>query len=215
MNTGLIVHTSYNTVLESCTFINNTCTRRYNESESLDNSRRVRFSGGLSVRMLNRRGPPVIFNITKCTFMKNRVSINSKNRDDSKIRPHLYIPRGHGGAVAISLNSVDNVTIIIEDSLFMNNRALYNGGGIFISFFSKSNRNTVKIKRSQFMDNTCGETGGAISMNTNKISNMNHLEVQDSMFIRNSAASGGGACTINIQVCLINFKYSHKIKAKP
>lgn len=201
LNSGYVSYTSYNMVFQNCTFRNNTCTLSYEEGDTLAPGD-YRFAGGLTLLWRIQHEPPVTVLIKNCTFINNTASVSLDNMDDIKLRPSFYIPRGHGGAIVASFNKTENHTILIEDSVIINNGARFNGGGIFISFYDMSYGNEIIINRTVFEGNNCTNVGGGISMNTFEVADSNRLSVENSRFTGNSAWAGGGACTINIQVCV-------------
>lgn len=200
LNSGFVSYSSYDMVFQNCTFKNNTCTIAYYEGETLDPGD-YRYAGGLTIQWRNQPESQVTALIKNCTFINNTANVSQENMNDVKVRPSFYIPRGHGGAILVSFNRTNNHTILIEDSVIVNNTARFNGGGMFISFYNVSYRNEIIINRTVIEGNRCANVGGGISMNTFEIADSNLLMVEGSTFAGNVAWAGGGACTINIQVC--------------
>ena len=186
-----------NMLFFNCTFQDNNSTSTYNLASLVNPYRHV--AGGLT---LIWRDESYVVQIVNCNFTSNKANINDQNINDT--RPSLYIPRGHGGAIVLFFERTYNHTVIIENTIIVNNSAKFNGGGLLIIFSRKSNSNKVIIRETMFEGNMCNATGGAISMNTFGMANQNHLIVEKSHFISNKAWAGGGACTINIQVCFKN-----------
>lgn len=203
MNSGFVAYSSYDMTFRNCIFRDNNSTLEYDEKDTL-NPGSYRYAGGLTLLWNDRPLQPVTTLIRNCTFINNTASINDRNADDSSIRPNFYIPRGHGGAILVSFNGTNYHTVLIEDSIIVNNAARFNGGGLFISFYNKSNDNRVIINRTLLDGNRCNNAGGGISMNTFEVANFNRLIVENSNFTSNRARVGGGACTINHQVSLAN-----------
>lgn len=104
--------------------------------------------------------------------------------------------------MVVSFEKTWNHTLVIERSRFVNNTALFNGGGVFISIYRDSIGNDIVITESTFEDNSCVHTGGAISMNTFEVANDNILTVKNTTFDRNSAWVGGGAYSLTLQVAV-------------
>ena len=104
--------------------------------------------------------------------------------------------------MVVSFEKTWNHTLVIERSHFVNNTALFNGGGVFISIYQDSIGNDIVITESTFEDNSCVHTGGAISMNTFEVANDNILTVKNTSFDRNSAWVGGGAYSLTLQVAI-------------
>lgn len=201
MNSGFVAYSSYDTVFLNCTFRDNNSTYAYFDTNSL-NPGGYRYAGGLTLTWRDSLELVTVL-VRNCTFVNNTASLNDKNAKDSKIRPNFYIPRGHGGAILAIFNETDNHTVLIEDSIIINNTARFNGGGLFISFYNRSNWNRIIINRTLIKGNTCKNAGGGMSMNTFEIANFNQLIVENTDFTANRARVGGGACTINLQVCVI------------
>ena len=204
LNSGYVAYTVFNTTFLNCTFRDNNSTFVYDETESLSPGD-YRFAGGLTLTWRDQRYQPVTVLIKNCTFVNNTASINTRNANDTN-RPNFYIPRGHGGAIVASFNRTHNHTVLIEDTIMVDNEAKFNGGGVFLSFYNSSNFNKFIIRRSRIDRNRCANAGGGISMNTFEVANFNHLVVEDTNFTGNIAWVGGGACTINHQVRVVNTK---------
>ena len=102
--------------------------------------------------------------------------------------------------MVVSFEKTWNHRLVVERTHFVNNTALFNGGGVFISIYGDSIGNDVTITDSMFEDNSCIHTGGAISMNTFEVANDNILAVKNTSFNRNSAWVGGGAYSLTLQV---------------
>ena len=204
MNSGFVAYSSYDAIFQNCTFKDNNSTLAYNVTETLDPGS-YRYAGGITFLWRDQQERPVTVRIQNCSFVNNTASINDGNMADSELRPNFYVPRGHGGAIVANFNKTNDFTLMIEDSFILNNEAIFNGGGIFASFFNTSFRNRIIINRTVIEENSCNNAGGGISMNIFEVANSNHLIVENSNFTRNRAVVGGGACTINLQVSGPNF----------
>lgn len=189
-------------LIANCVFHDNNSTVSYDSTSTLDPGRFLRFAGGLGLLWRNRSNdsPGAQATIRNCSFLNNHAGINTQYMNDT--RPNLYIPRGHGGGIVVFLDRTVSYTIVIEDTIFSNNTALYYGGGIFISFYKNSFSNIIIVNNSRFEANRCMSAGGGISMNTFEGSNENTMIVENCSFERNTAWIGGGACSINLQVSL-------------
>ena len=137
--------------------------------------------------------------VRNCTFINNIADVNFQNLNDS--RPHFYRPRGHGGAIVVAFEDVNNYTISIESSRIIENTAVSSGGGIFAMFFKGSANNEIVVRNTTFEGNRCNQDGGAISVNTFQVADNNKLIVEGCSFDGNQAQLGGGACSFNLQVC--------------
>lgn len=198
MNSGLLTHESEDMLIADSVFRDNNSTALYSNTITLDpGPGELRLAGGLVINW-NSSNDESTTVIQNCTFINNCAGINQNNSDDT--RPNIYRPRGHGGAMAVSFEKTRNHTLVIERSRFINNTALFNGGGVFISVYQDSIGNDIIITNSTFEDNSCVHTGGAISMNTFEVANDNILVVKHTSFHRNSALVGGGAYSLTLQV---------------
>ncbi len=210
-NCGFTASQSEQLLFINCLFHDNNSSAFYNYTDALDPGG-FRFSGGLLIswRVTDNPNAQNSAIIKNCTFFRNRAISNIRNSNDT--RPDFYRPRGHGGAIVITFESVSDFTATIIDTNIIGNTANSSGGGIFISFYNNSINNKVKIKNTTFEANTCGQDGGAISVNTFQVANDNGLIIEDSNFARNKAVVGGGACSVNIQVCSTrNIDYTIKV----
>jgi hypothetical protein len=115
--------------------------------------------------------------VENCTFFNNHAS------------------GSHGGAVNIYWNSS---SVEIHNSLFYNNFANLNGGGVYVHGTPTTVSNTT------FYSNRCASYGGGIGHNCGA----NELDVKDSIFWENSASPGyeqigwvGGSSTQSVTYC--------------
>ena len=196
LNSGLLTHESEDMLIADSIFHDNNSTTLYSNTNTLDPGG-FRLAGALVISW-NSSSDESATVIRNCTFINNHAGINQNNSDDT--RPNIYRPSGHGGAMVVSFEKTWNHTLVIERSCFVNNTALFNGGGVFISVYRDSIGNDVIITDSTFEDNSCVHTGGAISMNTFEVANNNILAVKNTSFNRNSAWVGGGAYSLTLQV---------------
>lgn len=128
----------------------------------------------------------------------------------------MYIPRGHGGGLHISLPATIRHEIVIKDCRFIRNLAQLAGGAISVQFYlgsssipenytplidntTTSNNNTIQISSTIFEENLSSE-GGAICVNTFEAANHNRVIINESVFMGNNATRIGGALNFNIQV---------------
>ena len=197
-HSGIVVYQTVDMTIQNCTFEDNYSEAFYNISESL-NPGEIRFAGGLSISWRNLVDSPGEARVIDCTFINNIASRSPLNSNDT--RPNLYIPQGHGGAIVAHFYNTTNHKLVINGTRFTRNRAKFNGGGAFFTFYNTSRGNQVEVVSSVFEENRSENgTGGAISMSTFYKANDNQMDIRDSQFMGNVATIGGGGCSINIQV---------------
>jgi predicted outer membrane repeat protein len=93
-----------------------------------------------------------------------------------------------GGAIAVEITSAPPNTLIVEDSVFIDNQAHFFGGAIDIT--DNNNLSTLLVKRSTFTNNAASLfQGGAIWAYS--------ATIRDSTFSGNSAGTLGGAVRAN------------------
>ena len=182
--------------ISDCVFQDNNSTAVYNYTETLSPGD-LRYAGGISINFDDQRDTPWYIKIQNSTFSGNNALLNENNSNDS--RPILYLPRGHGGAVLISLNGSVDSMVIIEDSHIRHNTALHNAGGLYFAAANAHN-NTVLLRNVVLHNNTCGGLGGGILMVAFESSNHNLLVAENVTFTDNVAEIGGGGCAIQVQV---------------
>ena len=213
-NCGFTASQSEQLLFVNCLFHDNNSSAFYNYTDALDPSG-FRFSGGLLISWSATDNPSAQNSaiIQNCTFFRNHAVSNVRNSNDT--RPDFYRPRGHGGAIVLTFESVSDFTATIVNTRIVENTANSSGAGIFVSFYDNSINNKIIIKNTTFEANVCDRDGGAISVNTFQVANDNALIVEDSKFDRNKAVVGGGACSVNIQVCNTHtHTHTHKIVSR-
>lgn len=130
----------------------------------------------------------VFITIDQCQFIGNRANVNRA----SDTRPMLLKANGHGGAVVIRLAGIANGIINITNSLFDNNEAEVDGGGIYFFLSENVSSNSVFLYNNTFINNrVLTSSGGAISWIVFSYSFRNSLVVEDCKFINNSGSAGG------------------------
>ena len=126
--------------------------------------------------------------ITNCMFINNSANHN----DENNTRPVLLKTNGHGGAIIVRLAGSHNSTIVISDTVFVNNVAQVDGGAIYFSFSEMATNNSVVLENINFMNNTVQEaSGGAVSVNSFSISYSTKVDVTNCKFTNNTANAGG------------------------
>lgn len=134
-------------------------------------------------------------------FLSNITIINSTFSGNFAQTPEYdtnYLP---GGGV---LNAVDGGTVIIHDSLFVNNSALGGGGGGVLSAVRQI---IIHIGHSRFMNNTAfnrNGKGGGVLYAAESV----NISINSSQFVNNYCENGGGVAYVEINVNII-MAYSH------
>lgn len=141
----------------------------------------------------SRGGDDARIVIEDCIFHNNSAGKNNLNNT----RPVLLKANGHGGAVLIRLAKVQDATISISNSRFVDNFAEIDGGAVYFSLSDNCSSSSVLITNCQFVNNTSLESsGGAISFNFYRGSFNNSFIIQGSEFNHNRADSGGAIGTV-------------------
>ena len=145
------------------------------------------------------------YEIYSCLFHNNTADITDQN-NYTFILPqksnHLAFGRGGGLSVYFKGHSTNN-TIIVNQSTFVSNEALW-GGGVFVEYQDYSQYNNFEIYSSNIENNTCynedsptsGTGGGgarsAFIFFENTHVRYNHLAFENCLFLGNKAYFGGG-----------------------
>jgi predicted outer membrane repeat protein len=146
-----------NALVQNCTFECNSA--GLNESNKEDASGRPSLyvprghGGGLLLAFQNSVGYKV--NVKNCTF-----SNNSARFTGGGISVQFY--QGVSSTPTGQLGSHNN-SVVIEDSVFLNNKCVEKGGGLSVNTFETANENVVVVNESRFEGNYAGTIGGAIS----------------------------------------------------
>lgn len=211
---GLNFYRVKNITVADSTFRHNIGISRYSPGDTL--SLQQRFSAGLTIFYLKSPAENQL-TIINSTFSNNSADINPDEIKASENRPNSYIPRGHGGALLLSFEDVQNHRVFIENCTFSKNQARLTGGAISIIFFrgfsdisvdtippsSTSTNNTVTIRYTRFLENNCSGEGGAISATTLEAANENQVIIRDSSFHGNRASGEGGAYSFIIKASVL------------
>lgn len=133
--------------------------------------------------------------IENCTFRNNSIEAgigaaitSCSSSDELIIRGNIFEGNvaNHGGAVYLMQSSA-----LIEDNLFIENRAVDgNGGGLYIHASRWGNRDPVLI-RNRFIRNQAANSGGAY------LSARNRIVIMGNEFIENEAEISNGAFGAN------------------
>lgn len=149
--------------------------------------------------------------IDQCKFISNRGNLNRA----SNTRPLLLKANGHGGAVVIRLSSISNGTINITNSLFDDNEAEVDGGGIHFALSDQFSSNSVHLYNNSFVDNRALQSsGGAISwlMVSSLIASDNSWVVEDCNFDNNTGSAGGAVSLSLLGTSLESFLLPDRVE---
>ena len=179
-------------------FCDNFNTRTFNEdSEIIDIDAafgRALTGGGMTV--INRRSSGVNIKVKNCRFINN----SANNDSISSATPILLRKYGHGGGLLIRWIKVSESNVMIEDSLFQDNRAQVDGAGIFISLSNTSINNNLTIRNTTIENNNVEDSGGGgVSLNSFQVTHSNNFRIEDCIFANNSASAGGAFSLILYQ----------------
>ena len=136
-----------------------------------------------------------IYIFAECHFIGNNASTLHEELSSIVSGPFVKQRLGRGGGLFISLACFSsNMTVIVSDSFFSENLAVW-GGGMFVAIRNSAKDNTVNLTDCMFLRNKAKRGDGGLSISfsfkMNEIRN-NWIEVNDNHFIGNSAPSGGG-----------------------
>ena len=141
-------------LVEHCNFINNTGIQ-----PDLMNS--THNSGALVLSYHGITG--AVATVHNCMFVNNTACHPPCNSSDP--RPQAYIPFGHGGGLVVRVaDSTTSTTIEISDSTFVNNKALYSGGAMYVALNRHPRNNHLIIRSSLFEECSAMRTGGGLSI---------------------------------------------------
>ena len=151
------------------------------------------------------------YQISNCYFLENRANVaEAVANTDSFILPigrnHVSLGRG-GGLSFYIIGSARGNKITIEDSVFVENRAIW-GAGLLLEFHDSANDNTFQVVGSTFTENDLkydwkhnrgtGGGGARLAMfafpqgNDNAVIERNNVTFHDCTFEKNYAYYGGG-----------------------
>ncbi|XP_065890677.1 uncharacterized protein [Dysidea avara] len=139
------------------------------------------------------------YSIHNCTFVEN-IGTSIRQKTTNYIAPigSIHQQFGRGGAVSIyHKGNATNNTIMITDSLMLNNRAVW-GGGICNDVLDAAQNNSVILRNVTFRGNSCplaaGTGGGGIRIHFFPQVSMPRdvFTISNSIFDSNSAYYGGG-----------------------
>lgn len=166
--------------------------------------------------------------IVNCLF-ENNTNIGAY-RNSTDILPvagltreqHWPFGRGGGMGVVFQVYKMKHVTLVVHQSYFHNNYAVY-GGGMFLQLNSGyPDHNYYIVEESSFHDNTAELNGGGMEIvmevfyDSDAIFNMsfrNHLVIYESKFFDNEAYWGGGVSFVtypsNVSFLTVEMNRSH------
>ena len=167
------------------TFINNTSTAQYLYRSFEANA--AGLSYGWNNLSLDTQ-PSIDVYVYNCTFTNNVGSAVVKSFTDA-FEARTF--GGDGGGMAVVLNSISNVSVIIEKNKFTGNHANAFGGGLFVVTIAGGSINQYFcISNNTFESNKATLGGAAIYVGYLSIipqSTINEVIIKDSNFINNQA----------------------------
>ena len=156
------------------------------------------------------------YSISHCNFIDNYfVSYNGDINTHYKpgFVPHLMddVGSGLGGGMGIVImENVTQIELVINSSIFMNNKAP-SGAGLCVQFQDHVYNNSIQIVSTKFVNNSAFLGGGGVSIRFQKCSQKNVVMFQGILFSNNSAKYGGGTSII-ARVCDIDDDRDHNYK---
>ena len=211
VTSGVVMYNTKSLLVEDSHFVNNSVT---NDPEKLSNGGfYVEFCycdpGVVHDNCIPHNNTGAIYVFRSSHFFKNNALYLNTN---DKLNRTYYIPYktdyfsfGRGGGLSIVLkgNASDN-SIIVDDCVLSENRALW-GGGVFVEFEDNSNNNRIMFNNTDFMLNyvvndspTNGTGGGGARVDflyfneSLDNSHNNSVTFDGCTFFGNSANHGGG-----------------------
>ena len=168
-------------------------------------------AGGLSLRYSDMNATNVIALVSNCHFKNNtagegEVDQSSTTSDifGSSSRSMAFggsfFGRGGGLGVFIdSVGSIPTVSLTIEHSHFIKNKALAIGAGIYAAYFGRNVGHETVINNCTIMENEARDLAGGLLVSFNSYLNTSNVTVQvkNSQFINNRARMAGGAAVFN------------------
>ena len=146
-----------------------------------------------------------VYTIDHCTFQNNGASIQNES-DSTFILPnlgtHLALGRGGGLSIFFKGDSMNN-TIQVQNSIFLNNAALW-GAGVFVEHQDNSTKNNFSMESTLIEGNTCfhssskkdGTGGGGARIGhiffDSSHASHNNMSFRNVTFTKNQAYYGGG-----------------------
>ena len=183
------IFNSPNVIVHNCTFYNNTSDAKFTRQPYKSNA------GGLSIgyNLLFTSVSLDIINITvySCNFTNNHAgSLTSSNEVGTS-----GIFAGRGGGLSLVINATGIVSCTINDSIFVNNLANNNGGGVYISTNEPSTLEQFYLFANNNFTSNAASYGGGFFFANIVFPSINFLQtifLYNSMFTENKAEQIGG-----------------------
>ncbi|XP_074611689.1 uncharacterized protein LOC141866153 [Acropora palmata] len=185
--------------IENCSFIENTSPSTYNAN----------FATEAYVQGINSTGGGAGFVyhnaenlslIIKNSIFKSNVAVTDETRN--YIAPSFNVsdfPTAGGGMIVLFLGVAKYCQVLIENTVFVNNKAT-NGGGLYFAVANMAKGHNLTVINSNFSRNYASQTGGGLGLSQwDNSSNLNIL-VKNCLVNKNIAKQGGG-----INVFLMSF----------
>ena len=110
-----------------------------------------------------------------------------------------YTYSGRGGGLAIVMNEQNyNMTIVIDNCTFAENRASYGGGGVYVNLGGQNTSHTITLSKILFDGNSAGDIGGGTHTVFNNGFTTSQVTITDCRYKGNKAIYGGGISTIRL-----------------
>ena len=186
------IFNSPNVIIRNCTFYNNTSDTKFTIQPYQGNA------GGLSIgyNLLFATIPLDIINITvySCNFTNNHAGpLTSINEV-----PERRIFTGRGGGLSLVINITGTVICTVNDSIFVNNLATNNGGGVYISTSEPSTLEQFYLFANNNFTSNAASHGGGFFFGNIVLPSINFSQtivLYNSTFTENKAEQiGGGIC---------------------
>ena len=152
-----------------------------------------------------------LVNITRCTFMNNKLDSQHSNASGGGI--HIELTNCTPGV--ISCDSKENTynknsKYIIDNCTFIGNAATYSysrskeeyfvsfncGGGVSLWVSGQAKNNSFKITSSVFIANNAQRSGGGLCVISRQNATNNHVEISGCSFIENIGYKEGGGLVV-------------------
>jgi len=143
----------------NCTFVNNTSSARHIFRSYEGNAGSLSY--GWNDALMDHPLTSNVF-IYNCTFYNSSAQGRVRGFNPSTDALETRTFTGRGGGVALVFNTRNNVTVVIEETLFKINHANGFGGGLFILIDGISVNQYFNINSNLFLSNTARFGGAAI-----------------------------------------------------
>ena len=189
-----------NVNISNCTIEN---TRQYYNYTLKENAlsglggNEIAFSLGITIMMTSNSTKGHYVKIDNVTFKHNRCMKKNKteqicvhNVDQNAIPTSFF-----GGAIGAAFTSTSG-SILIINSVFINNTACDSGGGVFIHVCDGMNDGRVVMSNCTFRNNTAGYLGGGLYLMQEIEAHNFFLEMYNSVIEENQGCIAGGGIAV-------------------